>query len=129
MSMRLFYLIGIGGMIGAVTRYAVSLTFVGQASFPFATLFTNYIGCFLLTFLLNSNYIRQKFSMETRTALTTGIIGSFTTFSTFALETASLWDTQVFIAIVYILLSIFGGVIFCYVGYRVATYKKRADII
>src|SRR5690625_3402033 len=129
MSMRLFFLIGTGGMIGAVARYGISLTFVGHESFPFATLITNFIGCFLLTFLLNNNYVRLKFSTQTRTALTTGIIGSFTTFSTFALETASLWDTQVFIAILYILLSIFGGVIFCYVGYRVATYKKRADII
>lgn len=119
--MRLFFLIGVGGMIGAVARYAVSLTFVGHEGFPFATLITNFIGCFLLAFLLNNNYVRQKCSMQTRTALTTGIIGSFTTFSTFALETAKLWDAQIFVAIGYILLSIFGGIIFCYIGYRVAT--------
>jgi len=122
-------MIGIGGLIGAVARYAVSLTFVEYERFPYATLITNFIGCFFLTFLLNSHYVRQKLSMQTRTALTTGVIGSFTTFSTFALETARLWDRQVFIAIIYILLSVFGGVIFCYVGYKVATYKKRSDII
>src|SRR5699024_935224 len=129
MSMRLYFMIGIGGMIGAVARYTVSLTFVEYESFPYATLFTNFTGCFFLTFLLNSHYVRQKLSMQTRTALTTGVIGSFTTFSTFALETVRIWDSQVFIAIIYILLSVFGGVIFCYVGYKVATYEKRSDII
>lgn len=86
-------IIGAGGFIGAVLRYLVS-GFVQYRSesivFPFGTMAVNLIGCFiigLLTFLVES---RSIFSPETRMFLLVGLLGSFTTFSTFGNETFGL---------------------------------------
>src|SRR5699024_8442373 len=114
MKIKLFILIGIGGMIGSLARYGISLIFVSNHSFPYVTLAVNFIGCFTLSLLLNYNYIKQKLPVEMRTAFTTGVLGSFTTFSTFSLETAILLDSQISLASVYILLSMFGGLGCCY---------------
>jgi len=90
--LRLFS-IGLGGFIGAVLRYLVSgwvQDRSGSIAFPFGTLSVNLIGCFiigLLTFLVET---RSFFSVETRTFLFIGLLGSFTTFSTFGNETLVL---------------------------------------
>lgn len=69
-------------------RYCISLLFGDTDGYPFATLTVNLIGCFLLPFLLNHPNVKQKLAPELLTALTVGLIGSFTTFSTLAVETA-----------------------------------------
>lgn len=127
MTTRLFMYVGIGGMIGAIARYRISLMFNELSGFPYATLATNLIGCFLLSLLLNANQIKQRLSAEMRIALGTGLIGSFTTFSTFALETIELSNHHPFLAFTYILLSIFGGLACCYLGYRLANHRQRLD--
>lgn len=124
-SLKLFLAIGLGGMIGSVCRYSISLLFTGDPeSFPFETLIVNLIGCFLLSFFLNKSQFKQTLSPLIFISLTTGLIGSFTTFSTFAVETVILFDFSLFLALVYMLVSIFGGLLFCYFGYRCATRKK-----
>ena len=128
MKIKLFILIGIGGMIGSLARYGISLIFVSNHSFPYATLAANFIGCFTLSLLLNYNYIKRKLPVEMRTAFTTGVLGSFTTFSTFSLETAILLDSQISLASVYILLSMFGGLGCCYLGYKLAILRNRLDV-
>src|SRR5690625_2791684 len=120
MNIKLTLLIGIGGMIGALARYSISITFTGINGFPYATLVVNLIGCFLLSYLLNYDKIKQRLSPKIRVALGTGVIGSFTTFSTFALETIELWSNNVLLALTYTLLSVCGGLAFCYIGYKLA---------
>lgn len=105
MNIKLFLAVGLGGMLGAGGRYSISLLYGDTNGYPFATLTVNLIGCFMLPFLLNHPYTKQKLSPELLTALTVGVIGSFTTFSTLALETARLWNESVVIAISYILIS------------------------
>jgi|SRR5690625_4766432 len=126
-ALNLYIAVGVGGMIGAVGRYGVSNLFEGSYhSFPFATLTVNLFGCFFLSFLTNHAVIKRKLSPEVFTAVGTGMIGAFTTFSTFAVETIKLSDAHPFVAIAYVLLSIFGGLVFCYGGYQLA--GRRRDV-
>ncbi|PAV28655.1 CrcB protein [Virgibacillus profundi] len=120
MNIKLYIAIGIGGMIGSMGRYGISILFTADHEFPFATLTANLIGCFLLSFLLNHPSIKQKLSHEMFTAVSIGAIGSFTTFSTFAVETIELWSSNLLLAVGYILISILGGLVFCYVGFKAA---------
>ncbi len=88
--------IGVGGFAGAVLRYLVSgwvQNRSGSIIFPFGTATVNLLGCFiigLLTFLVES---RSYFSVETRAFMLVGLLGSFTTFSTFGSETLGLIRT------------------------------------
>lgn len=123
-ALKLYLAVGIGGMIGAVGRYSVSVMFDGSNGFPYATLTVNLIGCFLLSFLTNHSIIKRKLSPEIFTALGTGMIGAFTTFSTFAVETIEMADSHPFMALGYVLLSIVGGLVFCYSGMKVAKGKR-----
>jgi len=129
MTIRLFLYIGIGGMIGTLARYSTSITFSEINGFPYATLVVNLIGCFLLSFILNYDKIKQRLSPEIRIALGTGVIGSFTTFSTFALETIELWNNNMLLALAYALLSVGGGLAFCYIGYKLANRGQRLDTV
>lgn len=125
---KLYMAVGIGGMIGAACRYAVSMLFEGPVhDFPYATFTVNLIGCFLLSFLTTHSVIKRKLSPVFFTAIGTGIIGAFTTFSTFAVETIQLSNSHPSIAISYVLLSIFGGLVFCYGGYQLASRKRNVE--
>lgn len=85
--------IGAGGCIGSVLRYLVSgwvQERSGSIAFPFGTAAVNLSGCFiigLLSWLVDG---RSLFSPETRAFLLIGLLGGFTTFSTFGNETLAL---------------------------------------
>lgn len=123
-NIRQFLFIGFGGMIGAIGRYSISISFQNSSNgFPFATLITNLIGCLLITFILNQHKIKRMLSREIHTALNVGIIGSFTTFSTVTIEIVTLWKQSLLHALAYIFISFFGGLICCYIGYQLAQRK------
>ena len=85
-------IIGLGGFIGAVCRYGVGgwVQRWGGGTFPYGTLIVNVTGCFLIGIILMLSEQRQLFSPHTRLFLTVGILGAFTTFSTFGYETLEL---------------------------------------
>ena len=86
-------LIGAGGFIGAVLRFLVSSWVQGRTGsvmFPFGTLTVNMIGCLLIGFLSALVEIKAMFSPETRSFVLIGLLGAFTTFSTFGNETLHL---------------------------------------
>ena len=122
-----YILVGLAGFIGAVFRYALSviITPINPAVFPLATLLINWIGCFslpLVTFYFFERYqIRQIY----RTAISTGLIGSFTTFSTVSVELVRLLEeNQLFLAMLYLMMSLFGGIFMCYLGLIVSRKKE-----
>lgn len=86
-------LIGIGGFIGSVLRYLVS-GYVQQISkgvgFPYGTLTVNVIGCFIIGFLAQLAETRGVFTTEWRLFVFVGLLGGFTTFSSFGNETFNL---------------------------------------
>ncbi|WP_010631786.1 fluoride efflux transporter FluC [Sporolactobacillus vineae] len=105
------------GMMGAVARYAVELL-IHTGSFPLATLIINLAGCFLLAFIVRFLTWMPWLSAQMITLMGTGFVGSFTTFSTFALESAQLIRVHPLIAISYILTSAIGGLLAAILGYR-----------
>ena len=86
-------LIGAGGFTGAVLRYLVSgwvQERSGSIIFPFGTMAVNMIGCLLIGLLTYLVETRSMLSVETRSFLLMGLLGAFTTFSTFGNETLGL---------------------------------------
>lgn len=118
--------IGAGGFIGSVLRYIVSGAvsgIAGSTSFPFGTFSVNMAGCFLMGFGGGLMEERQIFSPEIRMFLFVGILGSFTTFSTFGYESFVLAkDGQIFTTLVNIGLQIFIGLLAVWGGYLLSRF-------
>lgn len=107
--------VGCGGFIGAVSRYLLSI-FINRyniSSFPISTLIINVIGSFLIGLLAQLLSALCPENKRLQLFLTTGILGGFTTFSTFSLETINLYQNgNTIFAIANVILSI----MFCLLG-------------
>ncbi len=90
--MKNYVMAGLGGAIGAMGRYWMSglISNRSSGSFPYGTLSVNLIGCLSIGFIMTLALERFNWSTELRTFLTVGILGGFTTFSTFSYETMTL---------------------------------------
>ncbi|MFB6083729.1 MAG: CrcB family protein [Halorientalis sp.] len=82
-------LIAVGGFVGAVLRHGVALA-LPTTPLPWGTLAANAAGSFALGVLLYESHLADALSPETRLVFGTGFLSSFTTYSTFAVETAGL---------------------------------------
>jgi CrcB protein len=85
---RALALIAVGGFAGAVGRHGLAVGLTG--AFPWGTLVANTLGAFLLGVVLYEKRLVEYLSPETRLLVGTGFCSSFTTYSTFAAETATL---------------------------------------
>ena len=91
--MSRWIIVGLGGFFGAILRYWVSGWIQsGFISFPFGTLGVNFIGSLLLALIMYASEYRGLFGEETRVFLTIGVLGSFTTMSTFSFESMKLLE-------------------------------------
>jgi CrcB protein len=90
--MRQFLWICLGGAVGAGLRYLVSgwVARLFGGSFPLGTLSVNLIGSFVLGGLVHVGLTTESLSPTLRVAATTGLLGAFTTYSTFSYETMRL---------------------------------------
>ena len=85
--------VGTGGFIGAILRFVAGSWVqrnLGQPGFPLGTLAVNMTGCLIIGLLGGLTEAREIFSPNTRILVLVGILGSFTTFSTFGYETLAL---------------------------------------
>lgn len=84
--------VGIGGFIGSLLRYWLTglVHRWAQDAFPAGTLLVNVLGCFALGAVMYLVEYREFFNAELRLFVTIGLLGSFTTFSTFGFETFAL---------------------------------------
>lgn len=119
-------LVMMGGFIGAICRFEVGEWLHTNQGFPYGTLLVNLIGCFLLGWLLTFMSRRSKKKPYITLFFGTGVIGSFTTFSTFSVETIQLFKKGlVFVGLSYVLISICVGLLLAYLGSKVALFDKK----
>jgi CrcB protein len=118
-------LIFLGSGLGGVCRYAVAgwVQRLGNGGFPRGTLAVNVLGCLLIGFLTAAFSGRLLVREEYRIALLVGVLGGFTTFSAFGMETfAFLNDGQYLRAATNVLLSVAAGLAAAGAGYRLAQH-------
>ncbi|HWR67048.1 MAG TPA: fluoride efflux transporter CrcB [Bellilinea sp.] len=122
--MEKIILIGTGGFIGAVLRYFVgnaTQTWSKAESFPAGTLIVNLIGCLVIGL---SSHVREYsaiISPEARSFLYIGILGAFTTFSTFSNETVNLFrQGQGFYSVINVVAHILIGLTAVWLGRQAA---------
>ena len=100
--------VGLGGFVGTIFRYWLGDLIAKRygETFPLGTLAVNALGCLLIGFLFYFFYDRNLTSPTARTVVFVGVIGGFTTFSSYGLQTFTLLrDGQVFLALVNIVAS------------------------
>ncbi len=114
-----FIAIAAGGALGALLRYG----FAGGAQhllgkgFPYGTLFVNVIGSFLIGMIYAAWIERAALPEEWRSFLIVGLLGAFTTFSTFSFETVGLLENGALIkALLNVLFSVGLCVAICWIG-------------
>ena len=117
-------LAGAGGFIGSMLRYLFNswiYNALEYPAFPYGVLIINIIGCLLIGFLSGLAETREFFTPEVRTFLFIGILGGFTTFSSFGYDTFGLLrDGQFFYAAINSCVQVFVGLGAVWGGYTVA---------
>ena len=120
-------IIGTGGFIGALARYGLSGLVQRQVwltTFPFGTLAVNLLGCLLIGIIAGLVESRQLFGPEFRTFALIGVLGAFTTFSTFGYETfAMLRDTEYIRAAANVGVHVVLGLAVVWLGYALTASR------
>lgn len=118
------FLIGLGGFFGSILRYITSgfiSRILGKPYFPYGTLFVNILGCFFIGFLSGLSENKQLFNPEIRTFIFVGLLGGFTTFSTFGFEVFNFArDGQILSSLSNIVIHIFFGIGGVWFGYSMS---------
>lgn len=118
-------LVGAGGFIGAIFRYGLS-GFVQRsatfAAFPYGTLAVNMLGCLLIGIAVGLIDSRQMIHPEFRSFVLVGVLGGFTTYSTFGLETfALLREAEILRAAGNVAIHVILGIALVWIGYSLAS--------
>ena len=119
--MKLVLAMALGGAIGAVGRHYVSMamTLLMGHGFPWGTLVVNISGSFLMGVLIETMALVWSPSAELRALLTVGVLGAFTTFSTFSLDIATLYERGATLQLaVYIVASVGISILALFAGLR-----------
>ncbi len=123
--MREILLVGIGGFIGAILRYILSSMIQNDgSSFPRGTLVVNFIGTLLLGMVVYSAELVEFINQDIRVFLTIGVLGAFTTMSTFGLESFNMFENGN-----YLMLGLYlaGTILLVFLGMFVA--RSAVDLV
>lgn len=127
---KVFLLLLIGAFIGSNLRYAESLIFKTSDGFPLGTLVANLSGALLLPFLIH--YLQDKYNLSSQVVLTlsTGLLGSYTTFSTFTADTYRLYENgQWHLLLIYLTFTLVGGFLLALLGNYWAASEAFNDYV
>jgi CrcB protein len=117
--MKTVLLVGLGSFIGGISRYLISKLISEQlpSVFPWGTFTVNVVGCFLIGLVFGWGS-KNAIELNGQLFLATGILGGFTTFSAFSMETLNLMNAgHTTTAITYVALSIVIGFVGTLAGY------------
>jgi CrcB protein len=110
-------MVGLGGMIGSMLRYA-AVVYIRNQPFPYATFAVNIVGSFSIGAIAGLALRNAAFNNDWRLFLATGICGGFTTFSSFSLECLHLLQQNRYLAATfYIAASVILGISCALVGW------------
>ena len=122
--MKLLFVM-LGGFLGAVSRFTLGEWIQTESGFPLATLSINLVRLFFTVLVPHLYHFKKNSKPEFTLFIGTGFIGSFTTFSTFSVETVLLFNNGLTVyGILYVLSSIFFGVLLAYIGYKIARLNE-----
>lgn len=108
--------ISLGGALGTLARYAIAVEFpVAPRQIPWSTLIVNLSGSFLIGIVMFL-VLRGSSNRFLRPFVVIGVLGGFTTFSTFAVESVELVRDRPLIAMIYLVISVIGGALSVLVG-------------
>ena len=117
---RLVLAVAAGGAVGSLARHALTLALDPMASLPWGTLAANLLGSFLLGVV-----VAVVVSPVWRAAVGTGVLGGFTTYSAFAVQTSELATDRPAMALGYALATIVGGWVLALLGITVGRRSRR----
>lgn len=128
-SIASLMIVALGGALGSAFRYFVGTwvqTLSRSIDFPYGTLTVNLIGCFAIGFLAQLAEARGAFTSEARLFVFTGILGGFTTFSSFANDTVNLArEAEMLNALANIGANVILGLILVWLGRTVSYWIWR----
>lgn len=114
--------VGSGGFIGAVGRYVTSVLVQSKfpdSKFPYGTVVSNLLGCLIIGFLAGLFELKSWGHPEFRLFIFVGMLGGFTTFSTFSNETLLLFEnSRLFLGLMNLGVHVILGLAFVWLGYQ-----------
>ena len=122
-----YLVIAFFAFIGGTARYWLGVWIPAVSGFPLGTLLVNLLGCFIFSWLVK--HILSDIDVSARLVLGVGVgfCGALTTFSSFALDTMKLVQSdQIVLAFIYLLLSFFGGLAMTVLG-EIIYHRKVTD--
>lgn len=118
-SLRAAAFVALGGALGCAARYVVGAALT-RGLFPWGTLAVNLLGSFVIAILMFGAVARGTMGDDARMFLATGVLGGFTTMSSFAFETVALFEESGSRAAGYVALTVVGCLAMAFLGRAIA---------
>jgi CrcB protein len=122
--MKLYLLVALFGAAGSVLRYTLYLSTPRffYLNFPVSTVLVNLLGSFFIGVCI-SLFDKSIITENIRIYIAIGLLGGFTTFSTFSMDLFNLLNKSLYIEMIsYLVFSVFGGVLLFFAGYKIVSF-------
>ena len=122
--MKLYLLVALFGAAGSVLRYSLYLITPRffYLNFPVSTVLVNLLGSFFIGVCI-SLFDKSIITENIRIYIAIGLLGGFTTFSTFSMDLFNLLNKSLYVEMIsYLALSVFGGVLLFFAGYKITSF-------